>query len=144
MFGGDGDDSFYIEATGGFAVGVSESAIYGDKGHDYFAISGSTFAIKDALISGGDGNDTFDTGIGQGTVDGGIGDSDLIFLNFFNAQTMGIKELASNGLLITGTQDNQGNAANWSQAIVNMEQFQVGSTVFTAAGDVVTFLQGAA
>lgn len=143
--GGDGDDSFTITGYSRagspqiVGYGVAESAIYGESGNDFFAISGTTFDIKDVLISGGEGNDTFDTGIGQGTVDGGSGGNDLIFLNFFDAQTMSIKVLGKNDLQITGTVDGQGNSLSWTQNILNMEQFQVGSNLFTTPVAVADF-----
>jgi hypothetical protein len=142
--GGEGDDSFTIMGSAegssqSVGYGVAEASIYGESGDDSFVIRGTTFDIKDALISGGDGNDTFDTGIGQGTIDGGTGGKDLIFLNFFDAQTMSIKVLGKNDLQITGTVDGQGNSLSWTQNILNMEQFQVGSNLFTTPVAVADF-----
>lgn len=122
------------------SYGIYQSSVDSGSGEDCITISGTSFAIKDALISGGEGNDTFNTGTGQGTIDGGSG-YDLILLDFFNAATMTITELGHNGLQVVGSQDNLGNAEVWTQTILNMEQFQVGSNIFSTAENVVNFLQ---
>lgn len=142
-YGGEGNDTFTVTGTNladNSGIGVRESALYGEGGDDTFAITGTTVELQDALIYGGSGNDTFDTGIGNGKVDGGAGDQDRVLLDFFDAATMTIVELANNGLLITGTQDNQGNLVDWSQEIVNMEQFQISSDIFASAADAIAAL----
>lgn len=116
------------------------SSVSGGDGNDLITVSGTTFALQDALISGGSGDDTFQVGIGQGTLDGGSG-NDLVILDFLDLQTMTVTALGNSGLRIVGTQDGQGKNAAWTQTLWNMERFQIGSNVFHTAGDLIHFLQ---
>lgn len=81
----------------------------------------------------GDGLDTFDIGMGSGTVLGGTG-SDMLKLDFFDADTMSIEQAGANGITITGTTDKSGIAANWLQQVFEVEAYEVAGTTYDAAG----------
>lgn len=144
--GGNGNDTITItgeslhDSPTNAGYGLLQASVYGGAGDDVITIRGTTLSFKDSLIHGGLGNDRFDVGIGHGTVDGGFG-CDLIVLDFFTPQTMTVQALTNNGLRITGTVDGQGNSLSWSQTIVNMEQFQVGSHLFSTNHDVASYLR---
>ena len=76
----------------GTSVGIQGGTIDGGNGNDYFKarriddkgnpVSKQGGAIADVLIKGGGGNDTFDVGYGNATIDGGSGWDKLILPDF--------------------------------------------------------------
>jgi hypothetical protein len=142
--GGGGDDTLLFKfigtAAGGSATGILESKIYGDSGNDTIRVEAAPFAsfdIVDSLIFGGAGDDTFDVGIGKGTIQGDTG-NDTAILNYLNAQTMDVVAIAD-GIQISGSQTKSGTAGEWKQDILGIERFQVGDTVYSAADLVAAF-----
>jgi hypothetical protein len=115
---------------------------------DFFLTS---FGIKDSVILGGDGQDTFNVGTGQGTVDGGSGDDRLIITHFQlgsdNKPTnVAVSTGAEGEVLISGTTDNLGNTSDidgssniWTQRIIGVEQFLVNGNTFTTSQFVSAF-----
>jgi Ca2+-binding RTX toxin-like protein len=85
--GGNGSD---IITGYGTSVGIQGGIIDGGNGNDYFKarridsegkkLSNQGGAIADVLITGGKGDDTFDVGYGNATLDGGQGFDTLILL----------------------------------------------------------------
>jgi hypothetical protein len=116
--------------------------VYGGNGNDIINISGTGFGIKDALISGGDGKDTFNVERGQGTVDGGWG-CDVLKIDYFLGGAKPANIAVSAGtcgdVLISGTTDNLGNSDPWTQTIKGVEQFLVNGVTYTASQFVHTF-----
>ena len=145
LFAGTRDDRITLTATasgqvGSQAYGAFESFIEGDTGNDTIKISAGglgTFDFKDSLIKGGNDDDIIDAGIGTGTLDGGSG-FDRVVLDFFNANTMNITAINS-GVRISGSQAKDGTQQAWSHDIVDVEQFTIGSTPYTASSLVEAF-----
>lgn len=136
VYGGAGNDSISIEVTRDasqtIAVGVNNSRVSGGSGDDRLYIRGVNLDLDDALITGGNGKDIFNTGIGEATISGGKG-TDLIKLNFFDSDTMSIELLGENSIQITGTQDKLGNSDSWTQTINDVEQYSIGGKTYNAA-----------
>jgi Ca2+-binding RTX toxin-like protein len=144
-----GDDQITITGTrsttspntvslSGNAYGIYQSTVNGGSGNDIINASGTNFGIKDALISGRQGNDSFNVGTGQGTVDGGSG-QDRLIIDYFQLDSTTQKpiNITVNALgadvLIQGATDNLGNANTWTQTIRGIEQFLVNGTTYSAA-----------
>lgn len=145
VHGGSGNDSISINVkrntlptSSRRLVGVLASTVTGGAGNDTLYVRGVSIDIDDALLKGGSGKDTFNTGIGQASIDGGKG-TDLIRLNFFDSKTMDISLLDEDSIQITGTQDKLGNSDSWTQTITSVEQYSFGGSVYSAA-DVVSML----
>ncbi|HEY9738461.1 MAG TPA: hypothetical protein V6D06_19345, partial [Trichocoleus sp.] len=136
--GGNGDDEIVITASsqirnsnferGGY--GVLRGHVDGGRGDDLIRLSGTTLNFVDSLITGGPGDDVFETGRGSGLIDGGRG-TDTLNLSFFDPATMTIADLGGGSLEIASRPDIF-QAIGWSQTIVNIEQFELGGTLFTA------------
>ncbi len=144
--GGSGDDSIVFKLSGITrssvgSAGILNSKVYGDAGNDAIRVEAAApfadFDMVDSLIFGGDGDDTFDVGIGKGTIQGDAG-NDTAILNYFNAETMDVVAIAG-GIQISGSQTKSGTAGEWSQNILGTERFQVAETVYTAADLVAAF-----
>jgi hypothetical protein len=137
IYGGIGSDTIDISASEAnnvkASVGVLGSTLNAGEGADSIKVRGLKFDIQDSLIQGGNGNDTFDTGIGTSNVLGGSG-TDLFKLDFFNADTMTIEQQGADGIKITGTLDKTGSAASWTQNVFEVESYEVAGTVYDAAG----------
>ena len=138
--GGSEDDIITIKGEGTvLGIGVFQSSITGDDGKDEITTVGTNFGIQDALIDGGAGDDTLNVGRGRGTVNGGGNDDlgDTLVIDYFShgEKPADIKvSLGTSGsILISGQFDNVGNASSWSQTILNVEQFQVGSSLYSAS-----------
>ncbi len=140
--GGNGSDTININVTGSTSnsksIGVRQGTLDGGKGRDTFVVQGVNFDLDDAIISGGDGADVFDTGIGLARISGN-GGNDLIKLDFFNSDTMSIELLGNAGIEIRGTQDKLGNINTWTQTITDVEQYEVAGISYNAA-EVVSLL----
>ena len=151
--GGVGNDTISFTIRGGASdeldnSGVESSQIYGGQGRDRITIAIEPsqaasaddqlkYDIADTLIFGGADDDTFDVGIGTGTLNGGTG-SDTAVIDYFNAETMSINAIA-NGVQIVGTQTRSGTVGSWTQNIVDTENFQIGDTTYTAESLISTF-----
>ena len=135
--GGDGDDvitAITQNATGaGSDVGMFESRVNGGNGNDRIVANSESgeFDIQDTIIGGGDGDDTFDVGVGSGTIRGGAG-NDIAILDFFDFETMSLSTINNGGLRITGTQNKKGRSVAWTQNIFEVEQFQIGEIAGSA------------
>jgi hypothetical protein len=137
IYGGIGSDTIDISVTQAenikASVGALKSTIDAGSGQDSIKIRGLKLDLQDSLIFGGSGNDILDTGIGSGRILGGSG-TDLIKLDFFNAQTMTLDQRSSNGIKITGTQDKAGGAVSWAQNIFEVESYEYAGAVYSASG----------
>ncbi|MBN3873239.1 hypothetical protein [Nostoc sp. JL33] len=99
--GGEGSD---ILTGYGTSIGIQGGTIDGGNSNDYFkarriddsgnSVSDQGGAIADVLIKGGYGDDIFDVGYGNATIDGGLGSDKLI-----------LADLKSD-YIITGTSNN--------------------------------------
>jgi hypothetical protein len=142
--GGSGDDTILFKLSGfaqsGSSAGIMSSQVYGNGGRDVIKVEAASFAnfdVVDSLIFGGDGDDTFEVGIGSGTLQGDAG-NDQAILNYFNAETMDVVAVAG-GIQISGSQTKSGTAGEWRQTILSTEQFQIGETLYTATDLVAAF-----
>lgn len=151
--GGSGDDTLTFKISGntgsaGQSASIIDTKVYGNSGNDTITVEVIPFEnasdanqvkydIADALIFGGDGDDTFEVGIGTGTLRGGNG-VDLAVIDYFNAESMNVSAIA-NGVQIVGSQTKSGTAGEWIQNIVGVESFQIGSALYTAETLVATF-----
>ena len=120
------------------SIGAVSSTIDAGDGRDTIMVQGVNLDIDDVIVSGGSGNDVFDVGVGSGNIYGNSG-RDRIKLDFFDSATMTIELLGQDSIRIVGTQDKLGNSLAWTQTIEDMEQFEVGGTLYNAA-DVVGLL----
>lgn len=110
---------------------------------------GTNFGIKDALVSGDEGNDSFNVGRGQGTVDGGSGFDTLqidYFLGGVKPSDITVRAGSNGDIFISGKRDNlnnffdaNGSSNAWSQTIKGVEQFAVNGVTYTASQFVQTF-----
>jgi hypothetical protein len=138
VFGDKGNDAINITGFGSsLGVGVADSTVDGGLGQDTIIAGGSHFGIQRAKIRGGADNDVINVGRGEGVVDGGP-ESDRLVIGYFVKAIKPLdisveRDAATGGLVISGQVDNLGNASLWRQTIINTEQFQVGSQIFTAA-----------
>ena len=148
---GSGNDTLFIQSVsldpqGGY--GAFESEIFGGGGNDLIivdAITGdrgevngvNSFDIRDSLVHAGSGNDIVSVGIGSATVNGGSG-TDTAILEYLDTNTMTVSAL-SNGVRVTGTENLAGGAFGWAQNLVNIEEFQVNNTIYSASALVSEF-----
>lgn len=150
--GGRGNDTLrFIGRSGVFdsqgSAGLISSSVFGGDGNDLIevlleAIEGvgetvADYNIVDSLLGGGDGDDIFDVGIGEGTLSGGSG-NDLAIVSYLDTATMSVEAIA-NGVRISGSQTNNGEAGAWSQNIIETERFLVGETTYTLADFIAEF-----
>jgi Ca2+-binding RTX toxin-like protein len=145
VLGGSGADTIDISASDASnvaaSVGALGSTVDGGIGADTIKVRGLKLDIQDSLIQGGGSDDVLDTGIGSGTILGGLG-NDLLKLDFFDAATMSIEQSGENGLKISGTVDKIGAAVNWSQQIFEVEAYEIAGTTYSAAGAAALLGQG--
>lgn len=150
ILGGRGDDSITIRSTyqnypsnsasvkNSNSIGLVNSTLAGGAGNDILTVSGLNLDLQDVIVSGGNGEDIFDIGIGSAKIAGGQG-YDILKLDFFDAATMSITQLGTNSIQIVGTQDKQGNGNDWTQTISGVESYDVAGTLYSAT-DVVNLL----
>lgn len=139
LFTGNGNDRIIVQgvtntASGRGGYGAFKSEINAGAGNDSIKVEATAraaFDIQDAVIFGGDGDDTLDVGIGSGQLNG-QGGTDVAILDYFNADTMTVTAFDGGVVRIAGTQTKSGANKAWQQDIFNVESFQVGDALYSA------------
>lgn len=138
--GGAGDDTILLAVRGNLEdgnstagiTGVDRSEIYGNSGDDTITVEATDFAdydITDSLLFGGGGDDTFDVGIGNGTLSGGAGE-DVAVLDYLNSDAITVTAIA-NGIRVNGTQTKSGLEGAWTQDILGIENYLVDGVAYS-------------
>lgn len=143
--GGAGDDDILLSVGGSVKgakrgiTGANESEIYGNSGDDRLTVVAdfADYDIIDTLIFGGAGDDTFDVGIGDGMLRGGVG-VDVAVLDYLNAETMAVTSIP-NGIRVIGTQTKSGEEGAWTQDLLGIESYLVNDLTYTNDTLVQTF-----
>jgi hypothetical protein len=142
VFGAEGNDRIEIVSetsepfTGEKSYGAKGSKIQGGEGNDSIQVRtgiGGTLDIDDTLIFGGNGDDTLNVGIGNGTLNGGAG-SDMAVLDYLSqtvadftiAQVQGGIEIAGNLSKVGGVGE------SWKQTILGTETYKVGADSYSS------------
>jgi Ca2+-binding RTX toxin-like protein len=149
VLGAEGNDRINIVSetsepfTGEKSYGAKGSKIQGDDGNDSIKVRtglGGTFDIDDTLIFGGNGDDTLDAGIGNGTLSGGAGSDTAVLdylaqtvADFSITQVQGGVEITSNLSKVSGVGE------SWKQTILETETFKVGANSYSSEQLLATF-----